>query len=251
MTRWEEEKAFVDGHGLRSVRRRQLMASVRSMEEAFAAEDLSLRKKGGRRNPKAEMQREADRQAQRDELAEKLAALDAEEEEAALQRSAADSALRGQKSALRFVTVPSLLRDNVLRRMPLFLVLRLAPTVAMATRDAASSEVHTLEVSPVTLARARELREEDRIRSHRDLQRECVAALKIVADNARRREREELDLGRNEELIQHRSDTYKSYVVLEKLGTRAIKAALQVRVGGAACGCCCCGPAAVIACCRG
>ena len=80
---------------------------------------------------------------------------------------------------------------------------------AMATRDATSSEVHKLDIAPVALARAVEMREEDRIRAHREIQRAAVADLRVVADNARRREREELDLGRNEELIQHRGDTYK------------------------------------------
>jgi hypothetical protein len=79
----------------------------------------------------------------------------------------------------------------------------------MATRDASSSEVHRLDVAPVSLARAIEMREEDRIRAHREVQRAALAALGVVADNARRREREELDLGRNEELIQHRTDTFK------------------------------------------
>ena len=84
-----------------------------------------------------------------------------------------------------------------------------AVQTAMATRDATSSEVHRLDIAPVTMARAVEMREEDRIRAHRDIQRAALADLRVVADNARRREREELDLGRNEELIQHRGDTYQ------------------------------------------
>ena len=36
-----------------------------------------------------------------------------------------------------------------------------------------------------------------------------MSFLCTTAVNARRKEREELDLGRNEELIQHRGDTYE------------------------------------------
>ena len=43
----------------------------------------------------------------------------------------------------------------------------------------------------------------------RQVQREALEFLKRVADSARRKEREELDLGRNEELIQHRKDTFE------------------------------------------
>jgi hypothetical protein len=179
--------------------------------------------------------------------------------------------LQAPKGALRFITVPTVPRDNVFKRIPLFLLLRVKATVsgnqesqmpvaiprrfpsclftlcitsgasggrskhpsalhwlapdckhmwsllctlvavqtAMATRDATSSEVHRLDIAPVTMARAVEMREEDRIRAHRDIQRAALADLRVVADNARRREREELDLGRNEELIQHRGDTYQ------------------------------------------
>jgi hypothetical protein len=53
------------------------------------------------------------------------------------------------------------------------------------------------------------MREEDRLRSHREEQREAMSFLCTTAVNARRKEREELDLGRNEELIQHRGDTYE------------------------------------------
>jgi hypothetical protein len=71
--RWEEEKAFLEHQSLRIRRRRDLLAAVRDMEELFAAEDLALRKKGGRRNPKAEAARDADRAAKRDALMKVLA----------------------------------------------------------------------------------------------------------------------------------------------------------------------------------
>ncbi len=71
--RWEEEKAFLEHQSLRIRRRRDLLAAVRDMEELFAAEDLALRKKGGRRNPKAEAARDADRTAKRDALMKVLA----------------------------------------------------------------------------------------------------------------------------------------------------------------------------------
>ena len=226
--RWEEEKNAVDGADDRTKRRRKLLNDAREMEEAFAAEDLAIRKKGGRRNVKAEMARDADRAAKRDALRETMAKLEEEEEEADRLRTFIDASLKGQKGALKWLTVPTLHRDNVLRRLPVFMLLRLAPTTAIATRDAVSTDLHQLDVVPVTLQRAREMRDEDRIRGHREVQREAQAFLKTVADNARRKEREELDLGRNEELIQHRTDTFQSWVVLEKLGNRAIKAALVV-----------------------
>jgi hypothetical protein len=139
----------------------------------------------------------------------RLAALDEADEEAERRRTTVDASLKAAKGALKFMTVPSLLRDNVLRRLPVFTLLRMAPLAAMATRDAVSSGGHKLDLSPVSLERARELREEDRIRGHREVQREAAAYLRTVADNARRREREELDLGRNEELIEHRRDTFQ------------------------------------------
>ena len=52
----------------RSRSRRLLTCEVRAMEDAFAAEDLAIRKKGGRRNLKAEAAREADRATKRDEV---------------------------------------------------------------------------------------------------------------------------------------------------------------------------------------
>ena len=45
-----------------------MTCEVRAMEDAFAAEDLAIRKKGGRRNLKAEAAREADRATKRDEV---------------------------------------------------------------------------------------------------------------------------------------------------------------------------------------
>ncbi len=68
MCRWEEEKAYADDIGSRVMQRRQLAADARALEESFAAEDLALRKKGGRRNVKAEMAREAERNDKREEL---------------------------------------------------------------------------------------------------------------------------------------------------------------------------------------
>ena len=61
-------------------------------------------------------------------------------------RSLIDAALKGQKGALKWLTSPTLLRDNVLRRVPVFLLLQLAPVAAIAKRDASTSNVHTLQV---------------------------------------------------------------------------------------------------------
>ena len=76
----------------------------------------------------------------------KLLLLDQADEESLRVRSRIDAALKGQKGALKWLTSPTLLRDNVLRRVPVFLLLQLAPVAAIAKRDASTSNVHTLQV---------------------------------------------------------------------------------------------------------
>ncbi len=47
---------------------------------------------------------------------------------------------QAQKGALRFITVPTVSRDNVFKRIPLFLLLRVKPTVGSMPRSAVPSD---------------------------------------------------------------------------------------------------------------
>ena len=225
--RWEESKGFIEDEERIAREKRAHTEATRQMEEAFAKEDLQIKKRGGRVNKKADAAREAAREEQRAAARERLSALIEEEESMEHKKKVIDVAFRQPKAALKWLTKQSLARDNVLKRMVSLFTLKLGRTDAVAQKDSSGEGVHTLEARIVSVADAVKLGEIDKLAAHRRVQADARQFLLGVAMHARQCQREELDQGRNEQLIQHRQLTYDAMLGLEALGRRAIHAALR------------------------